>query len=163
MKALTAACAALISCAITLTITAAWADLSPTSGYLLIARTAPGTSYGDVTEYLGEPTSTTDGETSVSRWGQDGDDWVLDVEHRDGTVTSSRVTWRSKSPRAARSFFASMTREGREIYGRPATYPTSDRAVWEDRTSAFEIVLEVAAAVPHVSLTARYMGIAPAR
>lgn len=134
---------------------AAHAALSPMSGFVLIARVAPGLDTADAVGYLGEPAVSRDlGGTLRARWGGEEDDWVFDIEARDGRIFLSSVTWRPSGPRDARALFARLTSAGREFFGQTASYRTPDEAYWRADDDDAEVSLKISVgAVSTVVLT----------
>ena len=109
------------------------ADLSGSGAFVLIQKVAPGTELADATAFLGAHASEEAAEgkgMKVRRWGDDDDDWMLDVLHDGSVVRATRIIWSTDTKREQQTIFSQLTTAGKKYFSRTAKFQGLDQAEW---------------------------------
>lgn len=130
--------------------TAALADLSAKSAFVLIRKVAPGEPFQDAIGFLGHHTGEwgVDGasDLKVRRWGTPSDEWFFDVLHDTKVVRATRITWVTPGKRDQQMTFSNLTTEGKFFFGRPGKFRTLTEAEWVEMDGKLLVLLKMGAA-----------------
>jgi hypothetical protein len=112
------------------------AALSANSAFTLLDKIPPGEYLPDAREFLGTPAferAIAGGSgMKISRWGKQGDSWILDVLHDEDTVRATRITWKTKTRSEQQSIFSQLASSGGKFFGKGPLFRSSDEAEWND-------------------------------
>ena len=109
------------------------AALSGSGAFVLIQKVAPGTELADASTFLGTYASEEAAEGAgmkIRRWGDEDDDWMLDVLHDGSVVRATRIIWNTDTKREQQTIFSQLTTAGKKYFSRTAKFQGLDQAEW---------------------------------